>query len=369
MERDDEWDEKQNKKINDLLKILPINHGFDSWSWSLRRISPHPMIKKLLIGIAVSGVFFYLALKGVDLKEVLAELRDKSYEFLLPVAAIFFLTQIVRSLRWGALLSPIKAINQRVLFPITSVGFMAIIVAPMRLGEIVRPSLINAKESVPLGAGIATIIIERTMDLLMLLLFLSVILFYGSLPNWIGRSEAVLLAIVLSAFLFIILFMIFPEKIKNFLFPITKRFPQAAAKGFETFIENMAGGFRVISSISKFVKVFLLSLLVWLLLTLAVYLLFSFYKLPLGVLAAFAVTTITALGISLPAAPGFIGNFQFACIVALSFYGVAKNDAFAFALVYYNIVLGLIFLPFMDIPFRQMFKNKGKKPMLNLRRR
>jgi uncharacterized membrane protein YbhN (UPF0104 family) len=97
------------------------------------------MIKKLLIGIAVSTVFIYLTLKGVDLKEVVHELRNKSYGFLLPVAAVFVLTQIIRSVRWGVLLSPIKAINQRILFPITSVGFMAIIVAPMRLGEIVRP--------------------------------------------------------------------------------------------------------------------------------------------------------------------------------------------------------------------------------------
>ena len=325
------------------------------------------MIKKLLIGIAVSTVFIYLTLKGVDLKEVLAELRNKSYGFLLPVAAVFILTQIIRSVRWGVLLSPIKAINQRTLFPITSVGFMAIIVAPMRLGEIVRPYLINVKQSVPLGSGIATILIERSMDLLMLLLFLSVVLSRISLPNWIARGGTVLLGIILLEFLFIILFMIFPEKIKRFLFPITKRFPRRVAKGFEAFIENIANGFRVISSIKIFTQVFLLSFLVWFLSALAVYLLFSFYKLPLGIMEAFAVTTITALGISLPAAPGLIGNFQFACIVALSFCGVGKNEAFAFAMVYYftgvgvNIILGLIFLPFMNIPFRQMFKNQGEK--------
>ena len=159
------------------------------------------MIKKLLIGIAVSAVFFYLTLKGVDLKEVLAELRNKSYEFLLPVVAVFILTQIIRSLRWGVLLSPIKAINQRALFPITSVGFMAIIVAPMRMGEIVHPYLINVKQSVPLGSGIATILIERSMDLLMLLLFLSVVLFRISLPSWIARGGTALGSCLNMAFI------------------------------------------------------------------------------------------------------------------------------------------------------------------------
>jgi uncharacterized protein (TIRG00374 family) len=324
------------------------------------------MIKKLLLGIAVSAVFIYLTLKGVDLKAVLAELRNKSYEFLLPVAAVFILTQVIRSLRWGVILSPIKAINQRMLFPITSVGFMAIIIAPMRLGEMVRPYLIKVKQAVPFGSGIATILIERIMDLLVLLLFLFIILSLVSLPTWIVKGGTVLLSILFLVLLFIILFMVFPEKIKKFLFPLTKRLPRRAAKGLEGFIGNAAAGFRVISSISKFTKVFLLSLVVWLLSALAVFLLFSFFKLPLGIMAAIAVTTITALGLSLPAAPGFIGNFQFACIVALSFYGVAKDEAFAFAMGYYftgigvNLVLGLIFLPFMNIHFGQMLKKNGR---------
>jgi uncharacterized protein (TIRG00374 family) len=81
------------------------------------------------------------------------------------VAAVLVLTQIIRSVRWGVILSPIKPINQRILFPITAVGFLAIIVVPMRLGEIVRPYLISAKQSVPVVSGIATILIERAMDL------------------------------------------------------------------------------------------------------------------------------------------------------------------------------------------------------------
>lgn len=325
------------------------------------------MIKKLLIGIAVSTVFIYLTLKGIDLKEVLAALRDKSYGFLLPVAAVIILTQVIRSVRWGVILSPIKAINQRTLFPITSIGFMAIIVAPMRLGEIVRPYLINVKQSVPFGSGIATILIERSMDLLMLLGFLFYILSQIPLPGWIAKGGSALLGIIILEFLFIILFMIFPERIKKIISPITKRLPMKMAKGFEAFIENIANGFRVISSLKKFAQIFFLSFIVWFLSALAIYLLFSFYKMRLGILEALTVSTITALGISLPAAPGLIGNFQFACMVALSFWGVSKNEAFAFAMIYYfigvgiNIVLGLIFLPFMNIPFRQMFKPQGEK--------
>lgn len=322
------------------------------------------MIKKLLVGIAVSAVFIWLTLEGVDLKEVVAGLRNKSYGFLLPMALVAVLTQIVRSVRWGVILSPIKKIDQRTLFPITCVGFLAIIIAPMRLGEVVRPYLISAKNSVPFGSGIATVLIERSMDLLMLLVFFFVILSRISLPDWVTRGGWTLLAIILFEFLFIILFMIFPERIKKIIFPITKRLPIKITKGFETFIENIAKGFRIISSIKKCGQIFFLSFLFWLLSVWTVYLIFSFYKIRLGILEALTVTTITCLGISLPAGPGLIGNFQFACMSALSFFEVDKNDAFALAMIYYftsvgiNIVLGLIFLPFINIPFRQMFKTQ-----------
>ncbi len=324
-------------------------------------------MKKLLFGTAVSAIFLYLALQGVELKEVWSELENKRYGLILPVAGVFILTQVIRSIRWGVILSPIKKIDQKTLFPITSIGFMAIIVVPMRVGEIVRPYLINVKNSVPFGSGIATILIERSMDLLMLLGFLLFILSRISLPDWIARGGWALLAIIIFEFLFIILFMIFPERIKKVISPITKRFPRKIAKGFEAFIENVVSGFRVISSIKKFAQIFFLSFIVWVLSAFAVYLLFSFHNTRLGIMAAITVTTITALGVSLPAAPGLIGNFQFACMFALSLWGIAKNEAFTFAMVYYfvgvgiNILLGLIFLPSINIPFWQMFKTQGEK--------
>ena len=211
------------------------------------------MIKKLFIGIAVSTVFIYLALKGVDLKEVLGELRNKSYGFLLPVAAVFILTQIIRSIRWGVILSPIKAINQRSLFPISSVGFMAIIVAPMRLGEIVRPYLINVKHSVPFGSGIRDDSHRKIHGPFDVACVFSSIILSQSFPSrldcqWrMGPSRASSLLNSCSS-----LFMIFPERVKKIISPVTKRLPIKIAKGFEASIENIANGFRVISSVKKF---------------------------------------------------------------------------------------------------------------------
>jgi hypothetical protein len=321
-------------------------------------------MKKLIVGIAISAIFIYLALKGVEAEEVIAGLHGKRYVFLLPAALAIILTQIVRSLRWEILLSPVKVIRQKKLFPITSIGFLAIILAPMRLGEFVRPYLINVKESVPLGSGFATILIERSLDLLMLLVFLFLVISQVPVPDWMAEGGKALLSIIVLGFLSIILFMIFPEKVKRMILPLTKRMPLKMAAALDGFIGNLAGGFRVIANGPKFAQVLFLSFSIWFLSSLAVYFLFYFYRLPFGIFEALGVTTVTSLGVSLPAAPGLIGNFQFACIFSLSFWGVAKSDAFTFAMVYYflsvgiNILIGLIFLPSIDIPLRELFRIK-----------
>ncbi len=321
-------------------------------------------MKKLVVGIAVSAIFIYLALKGVKTEEVIAGLHDKHYIFLIPAAVGFIFTQILRSIRWGILLSPIKGIPQKKLFPITCIGFMAIIVAPMRLGEIVRPYLVNVKESVPLGAGLATILIERSMDLLMLFVFLFLVISKVPVPPWMAKGGTAVLSIIALEFLVILLFMLFPEGIKRTISPLTKRLPSKMATALDGFIENLAHGFRVIANGRKFVQVLFLSFGVWFLSALAVSFLFYFYRFPFGVFEGLGVATITALGVSLPAAPGLIGNFQYACMMALSFWGVEKSEAFAFSMVYYflgvgiNIILGLIFLPFIDIPLRELFRIK-----------
>jgi len=321
-------------------------------------------LKKLIVGIAVSAIFIYLALRGVEAEEVIAGLYDKKCVFLLPAAFVVILMQIARSLRWQILLSPIKVIPQKRLFPITSIGIMAMILAPMRLGEFVRPYLINRKESVPLGSGFATILIERSIDLLLLLVFLFLVISQVPVPDWMAEGGQALLSIIVLEFLSIILFMIFPEKIKRMILPLTKRMPLKMAVALDGFIGNLAAGFRIIANGRKFAQVLFLSFSIWFFSSSTVYFLFYFYRLPLGIFEALGVTTVTSLGVSLPAAPGLIGNFQFACIFSLSFWGVAKSDAFTFAMVYYflsvgiNILIGLIFLPSIDIPLRELFRIK-----------
>ena len=106
--------------------------------------------------------------------------------------------------------------------------------------------------------------------------------------------------------------------------------------------------------------------MVWLVDVAAIYTLLLAFGFDLPVLAAFVVMVILIAGIAIPTAPGFIGNWHYACILGLSLFGIAKPEAFSFALVYHFlsmivlIVLGIIFLPFNKLSISDMTKQMGQ---------
>ncbi|MBF0531086.1 MAG: flippase-like domain-containing protein, partial [Deltaproteobacteria bacterium] len=102
----------------------------------------------------------------------------------------------------------------------------------------------------------------------------------------------------------------------------------------------------------QLIRISVLSLLIWLTDVFAFYCLFLACGLNLPIAVAVVVVVILIIGIAIPTAPGFIGNWHYACILGLSLFGISKTDALAYALVSnflsltVIIIPGLIFLPF-----------------------
>ena len=86
----------------------------------------------------------------------------------------------------------------------------------------------------------------------------------------------------------------------------------------------------------------------------------------LSLAAAYTVLLITALGITLPTAPGFVGNYHYFCVLGLSLFGIAKVDALTYAILLHGlqflviIILGLIFIPFIKVPLPAIFKSSSE---------
>jgi uncharacterized protein (TIRG00374 family) len=190
-------------------------------------------------------------------------------------------------------------------------------------------------------------------------------LFFTPLPPWLVRSSALFLLATLAVFAVMILMVVRREATLRVLAPLIGRLPERYTGAVNRLIDHFIEGFRIVVDPTLLLSVALLSIVIWLVDVLAIYLLFLAFGLYLPVAAAFVLMIILIIGIAIPTAPGFIGNWHYFCILGLGLFGIPKTDALTFAIVYHAlsigiiIVLGIIFLPFNRFSFADLRREAG----------
>ena len=119
-----------------------------------------------LLTLGLLGVF----LRSVNVADVWAETRRANPWLLLAAVGVTGLTYAVRAFRWQYLLAPIGPTHFSVAFRTTVIGFAATFLLPARAGEVIRPYLLARREGLNATAAFATIILERLLDLITVLL-------------------------------------------------------------------------------------------------------------------------------------------------------------------------------------------------------
>ena len=310
------------------------------------------MKKKLTMGIIIGVVLVYLSIRGIHFQDVADGFKTIRYGYVIAVLMILLVMQALRSWRWGVILSPMEKVDQLSLFSVTSVGFLAIIALPARIGELARPYLIANKSQIGMTAAVGTILVERVFDCLTVLFIFLVALFLTPLPPWLVKSGIVFFLITLIIFSIMIFMIIKREASLTALNSLFRKLPEKYIRTINHLFHQFIDGFKIITDIRLLFHVALLSVVIWLVDVVAIYCTFLAFGFTLPVVAAFVVMIILMIGITIPTAPGFVGNWHFSCIVGLSLYDIPKTDAFAFAVIFHIIfigiviILGLMFLPF-----------------------
>ncbi|HEX7415628.1 MAG TPA: lysylphosphatidylglycerol synthase transmembrane domain-containing protein [Smithellaceae bacterium] len=325
------------------------------------------MNKKIIFGIVLSVILIYLSVRGINFQDTLHDLKKIQLSYVAFFIGIVFLMQYLRSYRWGIILQPLQKIDQFSLFSVTSVGFLAIAAIPARLGELARPYLIAKRSTIKMSSALGTILVERVLDGFSILTIAVVVLFYTDLPSWMIKS-GILFALLTILMFFCIAGLIWHrETAIKIINRILSKLPGKFAHKVDELIHHFIDGFQVIKNVKMLFYLFFLSALIWLVDVLSIYVLFLAFGFTLPVMASFVVMIVLIIGIAIPTAPGFIGNWHFACILGLSIFGIAKPEAFSFAVVYhflsmaFTLAFGVIFLPFNKFSLADMKKQMTQK--------
>jgi len=310
------------------------------------------MNKKIVAGLALSAALVYLSVRGIQLRGVADAFHAVRYGYLIPVLAVMILMQVLRSVRWGLILRPLVKIDQLSLFSVTSVGFLAIIAIPARLGELARPYLITKRGRISMSAALGTVFAERVLDCLTVLVIAAFVILATELPPWLIRSSILFLGVTLAIFAVMVLMVFKREASLRLLAPLLGKLPPRYASGVNRLVSHFIEGFGIMVDPALLLSVTGLSIVIWFIDALAIYLMFQAFGFQLPAVAAFVLMIVLIIGIAIPTAPGFIGNWHYFCILGLGLFGVPKEEALGFAILYHVvsigivIVLGLLFLPF-----------------------
>lgn len=326
------------------------------------------MNKKIVLGILISIILIYLSIRGIRFQDVVNHLAHIQLFYVIIFLLLISLMQYLRSYRWGVILQPMKTIDQLSLFSVTSVGFLAIAALPARIGELARPYLISKKSAVKISSAMGTIIIERIFDSFTILLIAAIVIPMTNLPSWMIKSSIIFLLIALVLFCFVLFLILRRESALKFINAVLMKLPGKLAHKADEMIHHFIDGFQVVTNINLLLYLIFLSFLIWFVDVLAIYTLLFSFGFTLPVIASFVLMIILIVGIAIPTAPGFIGNWHFACVLGLSLFGLPKAEALSFAVVYHFlsmavlVAFGVTFLPFNKFSISDMknqINNRG----------
>jgi hypothetical protein len=158
---------------------------------------------------ALGAFFLWLAARGLPVSDLDDYLRQADPWHLARAfgafVAVYSLSHAARVVRWYDLVRPVGEVDRGLVHRVCAVGLGAIVLLPLRLGELVRPVLLARRSSLPASALLATAVVERVVDGLVVtgVLFASLALTLGAkAPPWAlatGGVAATLFLGVLTA--------------------------------------------------------------------------------------------------------------------------------------------------------------------------
>ena len=263
--------------------------------------------------------------------------------------ASMFVNLAIRALRWRYLLEPIGSTSFANAFRATVVGFAARGLLPAAAGELVRPYFLSKHEAVSATGAFATVILERLLDLLTVLVLLASFVFvFGrgsraanpaafAVVTWAGAFAGLFSVIAL-----VILFMLagHPERVNLAL-------ARAAGHGPSRFVglllqtaAKFVGGLVAIRRPRRLLVALAWSFPLWLCIAFGIWTVAVAFHLAVPFSGSFLLIALLTLGVAVPT-PGAVGGFHEAFRFGVTqFFGAPQDAAVGAAIVLHAFSIG-----------------------------
>lgn len=316
---------------------------------------------KFWFGIAVSLFFMVLLFNKIDFRKLGAALESADYRYVFLAVCFTFVSYFLRALRWRYLLITEKPLPLYSLYSATIIGYMANNLLPARLGEFVRAYTLARREQLETPAVFASLVIDRLFDGFSVLFLLLLALFTLQLPA--GMEDAAIALRVGGTFMFslycvVILFLYLLKRqtmrTLSVVKYVLKPFPQRTADALIPLLGSFIGGIRLSPKLRHWSALVATSAGIWLCCLLAVDMTLKSFNVNLPITASMFILVLLVFAVMVPASPGFIGTYHYACYKGLSVFSIPETTSVSIALVMH----GTSFFPVIIAGFYYLWRNK-----------
>jgi uncharacterized protein (TIRG00374 family) len=289
---------------------------------------------RVAIGVAISLALLASLLWTVDLKEVWRQVLQTEWGWTLVCAALAPIGLWIRARRWRYLFPPQS--EPPALVPAVMIGYMVNNILPLRAGEIVRVYVVARRWGQGFWTTLATLVVERVLDSLVIILILGLLVLLIPVPAVLERVAIALLAVDVLAVAALGLLAAAPIACERWVRRTTRRWPGFADRALRI-LQRFVTGLDGIRTPGNFLPLVFWTVAVWVAPAAAVWVTFRAMHLNLPWIAAWTVLAFIGVGISIPSAPGYVGVFHYAIVLALEIFDVPRPAALGYALVFHAI--------------------------------
>ena len=313
---------------------------------------------RTVIVLAVAAALVALFLRNVELRKVLGEISRARLRWLALGLSASVANLAIRALRWQYLLEPLGHASFANAFRATAVGFAASSILPARAGEVIRPYFLARHENMTATGAFATIVLERVLDVLTVLVLLASFIFVfdrgvgtANPTAWAAVKWAGVTAAGGALAALVVMFVVAgdPERLGRAMFRLEQIVPSALAGLIARVAEKFARGLGAVRRPGRLIVALLWSFPLWLSIALSIWAVAMAFRLAVPFTGSFLLLALLVIGVAVPT-PGAIGGFHEAYrLGATMFFGAQDDAAVGAAIVAHafsigpSLLLGLFF--------------------------
>jgi len=229
---------------------------------------------------------------------------------------------------------------------------------PARLGDLVRARGIG-RQTNGMTYALGTILTEKVLDTLAYAVLIILLLLSFSMPDWLQKPSLGVFLMAVALGIILLALTLGGERWLVVFEWLTRWLPPHPHQWVYQRVEIGLTSLNVLRNIKTLLVLTLLTSLTWLTAILNNWLAFQAVNLSLSIGTAALLAVALQAGISLPAAPGAVGVFQYVCVLVLGLFGVTSSTAFGYGVLLHILImmpttlLGLFCLWRSNLIFRE----------------